>query len=178
MAFHSPSTGFDQAFSILSNTRRRLALTYLAKQGGAANADELTDGVTSLETDGDNSDTTRKSVYSSLHQTHLPKLAEEGLVRRDDQRIELTRDGTKLVRYLTRDPSRDRRWSVYYLLSATVGALLVVMHQFHLCPLASWLEYPCVTYTVLTFALLTLMYTYQRYGSSLTRTAKLAQAGI
>lgn len=66
-------------YDVVGNTRRRACVEYLLGEGGATSVSELVSYVVEREDDpGD--DSHRKSVYSSLRQTHLPKLESYSIV--------------------------------------------------------------------------------------------------
>lgn len=75
----------DGVFSSLAARRRRLVLDYLLDaEGGRATFDELVDHVIEAETRSPSPD--REGVTTTLHHTHLPKLADGGLIRYDSER--------------------------------------------------------------------------------------------
>lgn len=84
-----PELDADVVFSTLSNERRRLALEQLLDAEGTVTVRELTTAVAAAENDLSEAELTykqRKRVYTSLHQTHLPKLRSTGLVDYDSAR--------------------------------------------------------------------------------------------
>ena len=122
----------DVVFSLLTNARRRrvllvleaqrrIELGELAERIAAAEQGTTSEGVTSRE---------RKSVYTSLYQTHLPKLAAVGVVDYDRDRgvIERTAAASQLEPYLDPPPTRDRWWA-YYLALGVAGLVLVVGYE-------------------------------------------------
>lgn len=92
----------------VQNTRRRYVLYYLTHNGGVASLDELIDRIAAWE-NGDQPDSVaprkRKSVYGSLHQTHLPKLEELGLVNHDTatRTVSITETGERISIYCAPD---------------------------------------------------------------------------
>lgn len=84
-----PELDADVVFSTLSNERRRLTLEHLLGAEGTVTVRELTTAVAAAENDLTAAELTykqRKRVYTSLHQTHLPKLRSTGLVDYDSAR--------------------------------------------------------------------------------------------
>jgi hypothetical protein len=78
----------DTIFGILQNSRRREVLQYLRSTGSTATIGQLTEIIAALENGVNPSELTyqqRKRVRTSLYQTHLPKLADEGLVEYDQR---------------------------------------------------------------------------------------------
>lgn len=73
----------------------------------------------------------RKQVYSSLYQTHVPRLSEHGLVEydADDRTVRLTGDRDRLRRFLALDDAPRRgfshRWSRYFFWTAVVGSAAI-----------------------------------------------------
>ncbi|MBV0900752.1 DUF7344 domain-containing protein [Haloarcula salina] len=98
----------DQIFSLLSNRRRRDLLRFVESVGGESAVPAITDHLAQSEYGGaDVSASQRKNVYVSLHQTHLPKLADAGVVEYDEQtkRVALTDRAVLLLAYCHFDPS-------------------------------------------------------------------------
>ena len=122
----------DVAFDVLTNSRRRYVLAFLRDESprrlgelaeliAAAERGTSVDRLTSKE---------RKSVYTSLYQAHLPKLAGQGIVEYDRDRgiVALAERAAALDAYTNLDPGDDaeRRWSRRYLaLSAASGTTLL-----------------------------------------------------
>lgn len=76
----------DEIFALLSSARRRRVVRYLLLNDGEVSSGTLVDAIAALEA-APGSDrpeaADRKSVYVSLRQTHLPRLAEAGVVEYD-----------------------------------------------------------------------------------------------
>lgn len=78
----------DEVFALLSSPRRRRVVRYLLLNDGEVSSGTLVDAIAALEAaPGSDSPETgdRKSVYVSLRQTHLPRLAEAGVVEYDPE---------------------------------------------------------------------------------------------
>ncbi|NHN59797.1 MULTISPECIES: hypothetical protein [Halorussus] len=91
-----PEVTFDEAFQLLRNSRRRHVAEYLAdlEPGETVSVGELTIYIASLEFDVEPdivSARQKKTVRSALHQTHLPKLDEMGVIEYDQRASEVTR---------------------------------------------------------------------------------------
>lgn len=101
----------DAIFKILSVERRRELLRELNNARGAATFGELTEAIATGESDADSTRKGRKAVYVSLHQTHVPRLVEAGVVERDDdaKSLRLTERAADLLAYLAFDPGERRR---------------------------------------------------------------------
>jgi DNA-binding transcriptional ArsR family regulator len=79
----------DLVFSVLSNSRRRLVLRYLRTVESTVGVRDLATQVAAWENGVPPAELTykqRKRVYTSLHQTHLPKLDDAGFVTYDRDR--------------------------------------------------------------------------------------------
>ena len=76
-----PSRG--EIFTALSNGRRRNVVTYLEEHGDDARVRDIAEQLAAWENDLEINEVTykqRKRVYTALHQSHLPKLAESGFI--------------------------------------------------------------------------------------------------
>jgi hypothetical protein len=105
-------------FDMLSNARRRYVLLYLQERA-AASIRELSRTLAAWENDVDEaavSSKQRKRVYTALHQTHLPRLDEYGVVAYDRDRGEVraTERLDVFGPYLD-DASAEPNWPRYYL---------------------------------------------------------------
>lgn len=123
-----------EVFELLSNKRRRGIIHHLTEAGGEpATMDELIDAVVAWESDGatdEVSESQRASVYSSLMQTHLPRLEEAGVIEIDEESglISQTERTREVELYLEYSPSRHIPWAEYYVgLCAVCAALVAVV---------------------------------------------------
>jgi hypothetical protein len=117
-------------FEILQNDRRRAVLHVLSTSAGQTDLRTLSRRIAEQETgESPPPKNIRKSVYNSLHQTHLPKLEREGIVNYDTVRkvVELQDDAPHLNRYLQISTPYGGSWSTYYRTIATAGFLLVLL---------------------------------------------------
>ncbi|WP_205596812.1 DUF7344 domain-containing protein [Halostella salina] len=119
-----------EIFDVLRNQRRRFVLQYLkrnetpvelgdlATQVAAWEYDTTTDGVTSAQ---------RKRVYTTLQQTHLPKMDQVGIVAydADEGTIERTDATAELTVYLEIVPGNEFAWRELYLSLGAVSCALV-----------------------------------------------------
>lgn len=136
----APDDGLSQTevFEILGNDRRRHALHYLLASEEGANIRELSRQLAAWENDipvEEVSSNERRRVYVSLHQTHLPRMDEAGVLNYESSgdTITLTERGRTLRVYMEVVQGNDIPWSEFYLgLSAFTGALLV----------AGWFDVP------------------------------------
>ena len=111
-----------EIFEILSNDRRRYAIHYLKQQPEETTVQlrEIVDQVAAWEngTDVDQlGSSDRKTVYTALKQTHLPRLDTFGVVEYDQQRGEVTLSeaADQVQLYMEYVPEGDISWSQYYL---------------------------------------------------------------
>ncbi|KTG08573.1 hypothetical protein AUR64_18020 [Haloprofundus marisrubri] len=116
----------DVSFSILSNHRRRYVLHHLKRVGEPTTIRELAEQVAAWENDCEIEELTykqRKRVYTSLHQTHLPKLDTYDIIDYEQGRgvATLTDRATDLDIYLEVVERDDVPWSQYYLGLASVS---------------------------------------------------------
>lgn len=158
----------EEVFEILSNQRRLYALHYLKLSDDTTVAfGDLVDHVTAWENgvsveEVDQGD--RKTIYTALRQSHLPKLEEAGIVEFDasTNQIELTETGVAVQLYLEYVPSDDISWSQYYL-GLSVFAAMFVTAAWLGAPLISAVEWPVVFAVVIVmFVISSLAHSYQR----------------
>ncbi|WP_227353391.1 DUF7344 domain-containing protein [Haladaptatus salinisoli] len=148
----------DVAFEILTNARRRYALAYLRSQADAVSIGELAEEVAAWEHDTTTelvSSKERKSVYTSLYQTHLPKMADAGVVEYDRQRgvVRLRDTADELDDYLS--PAAEKpNWSGYYLALAVVTGIAVSGHLVGMYPFTEAPVFAYVGVLLGSFALL------------------------
>ena len=118
----------DVVFDLLSNPRRRFLLRELQEADGGAELDDLAAALAASENQVPVEELTAKQekrTYVSLYQTHIPKMAEAGVLRydRDEGRVSLTDRSDELMTYL-RTPSETPRWEVVYSGVAIAGIVL------------------------------------------------------
>ncbi|MFC5366347.1 DUF7344 domain-containing protein [Salinirubrum litoreum] len=89
----------SEVYDILRNDRRRFVIEHLKQSSGRATVGSLADQLASEESgESPPPKNVRQSVYVSLHQTHLPRLDEAGVVAYDpdSKEVELL-DGADAV---------------------------------------------------------------------------------
>ena len=114
---------------VLSNERRRMVLSILREQDGQTTARELSERIAELETgQSPPPRNIRQSAYVSLHQTHLPKLDNLGIIDYDEsaKTVGLTERAQRVNVYMETVPRYGISWSEYYLAVSAVGLLLVI----------------------------------------------------
>lgn len=154
----------------LRNLRRRYAVYYLKQHECGARLGELATQIAAWERESSRARVParhRKSVYSALHQTHLPRLERVGLVEYDrtEMRTELTELARDMELYLAADRYTTQTWSRRYLVgsfvAATVGVLWVTgIHPISTVPVAVWLAVIVVAFAALS---LVHFYTHTRW---------------
>jgi hypothetical protein len=121
----------DTVFDILSNSRRRCVLYYLRQESEPIQLTELAEHVAAWENETDIESMgkqERKRVYVSLYQTHIPKLADTGLVEYDKEAgtVALTERGFDMDKHLS-ESDDNIPWQLIYLSEAMIGTLVVLL---------------------------------------------------
>jgi DNA-binding transcriptional ArsR family regulator len=120
-------------FDLLGNARRRRVLHNLLDEPEITLTD-LSARIAAWENDttvADLSSRQRKQVYSSLYQTHIPRLSDHDVVtyESDERIVRLTAAPDRLRRFLEVDqPSQTgspSQWSRYFLWTAVVGSAVI-----------------------------------------------------
>ncbi|MFC6976849.1 hypothetical protein ACFQL1_22505 [Halomicroarcula sp. GCM10025709] len=130
MAEQTSELSRDRIFDILSSPRRRYVLHYLRTEQSPIQMTDLAEEVAAWENETtveELSSQDRKRVYVSLYQTHIPKLAEAGLVTYDSDSgdVSLANKSSELDPYIM-DEETERPWYLYYLLLAAANVVLVL----------------------------------------------------
>lgn len=155
----------DLIFDVLKNRRRRYTLHYLKRQDRPVELSELAEQVAAWENDKTVPELTaneRKSVYTSLYQTHLPKLADAGIVDYNRNRgvVELSRNASQLEGYLA--PQDTFPWVRYYLGLAIVSGVLVLLDLLNVPPFAAVPDQFWGLFIVAAFAISALAHYFRR----------------
>ena len=120
----------DLIFDILSSSRRRYVLYCLQEVDGPMEVTDLAEQIAAWENDTEISELSpqeRKRVYVSLYQTHVPKLANAGVVEYDEDAGTVTLGkNARIINEYLREPPRDVAWHWIYLGIALVGGLLLL----------------------------------------------------
>jgi DNA-binding transcriptional ArsR family regulator len=115
--------------TILSNPRRRAAIKQLCSSPGTISVRDLSEVIAATETGQTPAPrNVRESVYISLHQTHLPKLHELGVIEYDRELKEVyLLDAAKdLDRYMDVVTAFGVTWGGYYRSLGVFGLAVVV----------------------------------------------------
>lgn len=119
-----PALDSVEIHQVLSNRRRQYALQFLWNAGGRLPVRELSERVAAAET-GESPPPTniRQSVYTSLHQTHLPKLVELGVVEYEtmENDVELTDLADRFRPYLDVPQEHRISWVDLYIAVPLLG---------------------------------------------------------
>jgi len=100
----------DCIFTLLSMRRRRELLRIVERSGGEATVGDITTELITDEHGETAAAKERKTVYVSLHQTHIPRLVEAGVLAHDgrEKTVRLTERAEVLLAYLQFDPTAGR----------------------------------------------------------------------
>ncbi len=125
----SPALNEADLFELLSNQRRRVIFDELLGRNGDIEIGTLAQEIAAIEDDvpvETVSSADRKRVYTALHQSHLPKMAEAGVIEFDSDRgtIEPTPALDDVEIYMDIVRGRDLPWSEYYLGLTALSGLL------------------------------------------------------
>ena len=118
-----------EVYHVLSNARRREALAELWSQSEALPLRELSERIAATESGHRPAPRAhRESVYNALHQTHLPKMDDLGLVVYDpDRKVVSARPEAKhLGRYMDVTTRVGVTWGEYYRALGVVGLFATV----------------------------------------------------
>ena len=143
---------------MLSNQRRRYVLYYLNQHPGTVSLRDLAERIAAWENDVavDELDyKQRKRVYTSLQQSHLPKLDDAGLVEFDKRSGAVVPSATleEYDVYLDVVRGNDIPWNEYYLGLSAVGASVLAAaavdaYPFVLLPDLAWAVFVVVAFAV------------------------------
>jgi DNA-binding transcriptional ArsR family regulator len=151
--------GEPEIYDVLQNERRRRAVRHLCDHAGELTLGELATHLARDES-ADAAATNERSVYNSLHQTHLPKLESEGVVVYDRETNTVTLEATAgdLERYLGLRSLFGFTWGEYYRTLATASLLVALAVELDLGPLGGIETLPVIT---VALVLLTVSVLYQ-----------------
>lgn len=101
----------DTIFRLLSARRRREMLRILKELGGETTVADMAAEVATREHGREGNAAKRKAIYVSLHQTHIPKFVEAGILERNvaNRTIHLTGCWKQLYAYLAFDPLETKQ---------------------------------------------------------------------
>ena len=153
-----------------------MILHYLKQsEGRQVDLRTLVDTVSSWEYDSPAEDLSwkkRKRVYTALRQSHLPKLADAGIIEYDRSRgtVTLTEDAHEVQMYLEYVPAHDIPWSQYYVGLTGIGATLTLLAWLSVYPFVHLSGTALAAILVGMFGVSAVVHTYygrrNRIGSS------------
>ncbi|MFB6092310.1 MAG: hypothetical protein ABEK02_04780 [Haloquadratum sp.] len=114
---------------VLRNDRRRLVLERLRAGDGTETVSDLSEHIGEVESgESPPPRNVRQSVYVSLHQTHLPKLDDLGIVEYDPdaKTVSIADNADDVAVYMEVVPKYAISWAEYYLGLGLLSALAFV----------------------------------------------------
>lgn len=163
----------DEIFTMLSNRRRRWVLHYLKqREDERIDLRTLVDTVAAWEYDTPVDDLPwkkRKRVYTALRQSHLPKLADAGVIEYDRNRgeVALTDDARRVRMYLEYVPEHDIPWSQCYLGLSGIALGITALAWSSVFPFAELSGLVLATILSVTFAATAVTHAYHTRRSRL-----------
>ncbi len=114
------SISTDEVFALLSNGRRRHVLRFLSENDGEITLRELATAIAAEENGTDPVGVTytqRKRLYTSLYQSHLPRMERSGVIEynRNTGVVTLAPGAEEFEAYLEVVGKNEFTWSEYYL---------------------------------------------------------------
>lgn len=157
-----PDLSKGEVFEVLRNQRRRYVLHFLKRNDRPVELGDLAQQIAAWEyettLEGVTSDQ-RKRVYTTLQQTHLPKMDEAGILTFDSDRgvIEATDRTRDISVYLEIVPGREFAWRELYLSLGAISCALVAALWVEIYPLTvlstlTWTAIIAVTFTATAVA--------------------------
>lgn len=113
---------------VLRNDRRRMVLELLGESEDPVTVRELSEIIAAQEANTDPAPrNVRQSVYISLQQTHLPKLAKLGIAEYDEnaKTVAPAENAAEVGVYMEVVPKYGLAWSEYYAALGVLGTLVV-----------------------------------------------------
>lgn len=129
----------QEVYDAVKNLRRRYVLYSLNRAQESVELGELAEQIAAWENNIPRdavSPEQRKSVYSALYQTHLPKLENIGIVSydRDSKRVSFTDGAEDFELYLATDAQTTIPWHKLYVGLSAFGAILIALGWLGLVP--------------------------------------------
>ena len=118
-----------EVYRVLSNARRRETLAELWGQPEPVSLRELSEAIAATESGSHPAPRAlRESVYNALHQTHLPKMDDLGLVAYDPDRktVSACAEARQLGRYMDVTTRLGVTWGEYYRALGVAGLFITV----------------------------------------------------
>ena len=147
-----------EIFEVLRNQRRRYVLQYLKQDDRAVELGDLAQQVAAWEYETTLEEVTpeqRKRVYTTLQQTHLPKMDTVGILSFDSDTglVEATTKTRDISVYLEIVPGHEFAWRELYLSLGAISCALVAalwgeVYPFILLPTLAWTMIIAATFTL------------------------------
>ncbi|MFC4405379.1 DUF7344 domain-containing protein [Haloarchaeobius iranensis] len=165
--FNTDTLSEETIYEILANSRRRETIRHLTVEstGEAMTLHELSQEIAARETgESPPPRPARESVYNSLHQTHLPKLEELGVVDydRDAREVNPSDHARDVDKYMEVVTSHGVTWSEVYR-SLGVASLTLVLWSLVDFPVVSAVD--PMLWTSGSLAVFALLVTYQLWSN-------------
>lgn len=154
---------------VLSNERRKMVIDLLRSERTEISARDLSEYIAERETgESPPPRNKRQSAYVSLHQTHLPKLDELGIIEYDqsEKTVALDDEASREVSvYMETVPRYGISWSEYYAGVSALGLLLISANAIGV-PVIEGIGVAVLASTVLVVVGASAIYQTARQGSS------------
>lgn len=164
----------EALFDVLSNPRRRAVVETVDMADKSVSMSELVDEVAKREYDttiNNISSTERNRVYTSIYQTHLPRLDEADVINYNEDTKEITAsDHTSMAQMFLEaatqpdilSDSAEARWNRYFAISSGASAFLYFVNEF-LTPSIGFFTYDIFLslFIILILTTITAIYTIQ-----------------
>ena len=150
-------------YEILSSERRRHTIDYLRASDKDVEVNDIAEYIAEKETgESPPPKDSRKTVYVSLHQTHLPKMDDLDIVNydTDTKNVTLSDSFRDVAVYMEVVPGTEISWSEYYLAVGVVG-LATVFARISGAPLIS--DFPAEYWAVFYLGVVVLSALYQTF---------------
>ncbi len=159
----------DVVFDILSSPRRRYVLYYLRTTGETVKLTDLAEQVAAWENDTAPEAITeqqRKRVYVSLYQTHVPRLAEAGVIEYDKETgdIALAEDANGIDNYLAKS-EQPLPWQQLYLALAGISVILLGLTTLDISVFAAVPESVAAAVIITGFVVTAIIHSFVRLSS-------------
>lgn len=156
----------DEVFALLSNGRRRHVLQFLSENDGEIKLRELATMIAAEENDLDPVEVTytqRKRLYTSLYQSHLPRMERSGVIEynRNTGLVTLAPAAGDFDAYLEVVGENEFTWSEFYLGLTGLFAAVTLAYATGTPPFATL--GPAVVMAAMTFLLLVAAVAHVRY---------------
>lgn len=154
----------SEIHDILRNDRRRRIIQYLRETDHIVTVNDLSERIASIESgESPAPRNVRKSVYVSLHQTHLPKLDEWDVIEYDDQSKEVVLQDTaqEVEVFMEVVPVGDIPWENYYLGLGLLATVTLLAAKLGVAPVSELGVEFWAWFYILLFTLSSLYHTWQ-----------------